>query len=115
MVTREKDRIFEEVTIQNGPAPVHVRRILQSPEEMLNKGKIFNHTYIEKGAGIGWHIHKGTCECYYILKGEGLYNDNGTEMIVRAGDVTFTNDGEGHSLINRNDETLEVIALVLNT
>lgn len=115
MVTREKDRIFEEVTIQNGPAPVQVRRILQSPEEMLNKGKIFNHTYIEKGAGIGWHIHKGTCECYYILKGEGLYNDNGTEMIVRAGDVTFTNDGEGHSLINEKDETLEVIALVLNT
>lgn len=62
---------------------------------------------------VGWHIHKGDGEVYYILKGEGEYNDNGTLVTVRPGDVAFVDDGEGHSLINRRNETLEAIALVL--
>ena len=114
MVRHKNDSTVEEIFIQNGPDKVVTRRILENPEEMYDKGKIFNHTYIKKGSGIGWHIHKGTCECYYVLKGHGKYNDNGTEVIIGPGDATLTLDGEGHSLINENDEILEVIALVLN-
>ena len=48
-----------------------------------------------------------------ILSGEGEFNDNGTVTTVRAGDVCFTGDGEGHSLKNLRDEPLEYVALVL--
>ena len=115
MVRHENERTFEEIYIQNGPGKVKTRRILEGPAELCSKGRIYNHTYIPKGSGIGWHIHQGTCECYYVLKGEGRYSDNGRETILHPGDVTFTADGEGHSLVNEKDEVLEVIALVLNS
>ena len=60
-----------------------------------------------------WHIHEGDGETFLILSGEGEFNDNGTVTTVRAGDVCFTGDGEGHSLKNLRDEPLEYVALVL--
>jgi len=50
---------------------------------------------------------------YYILKGEGVYDDNGTEVIVQPGDTTLCLSGESHALINRSSEDLELIALIL--
>ena len=49
---------------------------------------------------------------YYILSGEGEFNDNGTVTTVKGGDVCWTPDGEGHSLVCTSDE-LEFIALVV--
>jgi len=90
-----------------------MNQILHSPEEMYNKGRVFSHVVLEKGCEVGWHIHHGDGETYYILKGKGEYNDNGTIVEVYPGDVTFVDDGEGHSMINHEDEPLEMIALVL--
>ena len=83
--------------------------VRRSDERNLVVKQMFNG----HGQAVGWHKHKGDGEVYYILKGEGEYNDNGTLVTVRPGDVAFVDDGEGHSLINRHDETLEAIALVL--
>lgn len=44
---------------------------------------------------IGYHVHDGESETYYILSGRGIFNDNGTVVEVGPGDVTFTGDGEG--------------------
>ena len=41
------------------------------------------------------------------------YNDNGTEVEVGPGDVTFCDAEEGHALKNIGDEDLEAIALIL--
>ena len=56
-------------------------------------------------------IDRGTRN-YYILSGEGEFNDNGAVTTVKAGDVTWTPDGEGHSLKATSDK-LEFIALVI--
>ena len=53
---------------------------------------------LENGPEIAYHLE---------------FNDNGTVTTVRAGDVCFTGDGEGHSLKNLRDEPLEYVALVL--
>ena len=47
------------------------------------------------------------------LSGCGTYNDNGTEVTVSSGDITFTADGEGHGLRNNGTEPLEFIALIV--
>lgn len=94
-----------------GEAEMHV--ILKAGDEMYNKGRVFNHLYLAPGAEVGWHIHHGDGETYYILKGTGEYSDNGKPVTVTAGDTTFVDDGEGHSLKNIGDETLEAIALIL--
>lgn len=94
-----------------GEAEMHV--ILKGEDEMYKKGRLFNHLYLPAGAEIGWHIHHGDGETYYIIKGTGEYSDNGNIVTVGPGDTTFVGDGEGHSLKNTGTETLEAIALIL--
>ncbi len=53
---------------------------------------------LEPGCSLGYHEHQGESETYYILTGEGTYDDNGRIRPVKAGDVTFTPDGCGHAL-----------------
>ena len=47
---------------------------------------------------------------YHILAGKGMYNDNGTEYEVNAGDTTYTMSGCGHGIENIGDTDLEIIA-----
>ena len=79
-----------------------------------NEGKrTITHLLLRPGCEIGWHVHQGDGETYYILKGHGSFNDNGSIVEVGPGDVTFTGSGEGHALINSGEENLEAIALIL--
>lgn len=90
-----------------------MRQILNGADEMYGKGRVFNHAVLEPGAEIGWHIHKGDGETYYIIKGEAEYSDNGRPTTLRVGDTAFVDDGEGHSIKNIGSEDLEFIALIL--
>lgn len=111
---RRKDEIevsFKKMFNGDGEAEMHT--LLKGADEMYGKGRLFNHVILAPGAEIGWHVHKGDGETYYILKGEGEYSDNGNVITVTAGDVTFVDDGEGHSLKNTGSEPLEAIALIL--
>ena len=113
MVRRYDERIHEKRKMFGGEGEVLFHRILNGPDEMYGKGRVFSHAVLEKGAEVAWHVHHGDGETYLILKGEGLYNDNGVQRRGEAGDVTFTDDGEGHALRGISDEPLEAIALVL--
>ena len=50
---------------------------------------------------------------FFILKSEGLYDDNGRETTVKAGDVTVCRHGEEHALYNNGPDDLEMVALIL--
>ncbi len=97
----------------NGEGEITVRNLLNGPEEMNQKGRVFGHTTIHPGSEIGYHVHNGDSETYYILSGHGLYNDNGTMVEVEAGDVTICPAGQGHGLKCIGDEPIEMIALIL--
>lgn len=107
------DQTPERKKMFGGSGEAVMCKILNGVEEMYGKGRIFNHIRLEKDCEVAWHIHNGDGETYYILKGEGEYSDNGTPVTLRAGDIAFVGDGEGHSLINKKDEPLEAIALIL--
>ena len=113
MVRHYDERIHERKQMFGGQGEALFLRVLNGPDEMYGKGRVFSHVVLEKGTEIGWHIHHGDGETYLILKGEGLYNDNGVQRKVEAGDVTFTDDGEGHAMQCISDEPLEMIALIL--
>lgn len=112
-------RKCEEKEIVRKPAPfegtgeIIVRSLLNGPEEMSRKGRVFAHTTVLPGAAIGYHVHQSDSETYYILSGTGRYNDNGVERIITAGDVTYTAPGEGHGIEALNGEPVEMIALIL--
>jgi len=88
---------------------------LLTGDEFHGKGRMYSVNTLKPGNSIGVHTHTGDFEVYYILKGEGLYHDNGIDVRVKAGDVTYTWDGQSHGLINDSAEDMEVIALILFT
>lgn len=113
MIRRSSEKALDVKQMFGGQGEAKMYRILDGAEEMYGKGRVFNHVLLEPGCEIGWHIHRGDGETYYILKGQGQYSDNGQVVTIGPGDVTFVDDGQGHSLINTGTETLEAIALIL--
>ena len=88
MIRRSDDKIsVRKPSPFNGVGEITVRSLLNGPEEMENKGRVFGHTTVYPGSKIGLHTHKGDAETYYILSGSGKYNDNGTIVDVQPGDV----------------------------
>ncbi len=84
-----------------------------SPEELCGKGRLFGRLTIKPGCGIGYHVHEGDAELFYILSGTGTYSDNGEIKTVSAGQVTVTPSGTGHSIKNESCEDLVLIALIV--
>lgn len=108
----EKQTVRKPAPFQ-GVGEITVRSLLNGPEEMSQRGRVFAHTTVHPGSEIGYHVHSGDSETYYILSGTGRYNDNGHETIVSAGDVTYTASGEGHGIACVGEEPIEMIALIL--
>lgn len=112
-------RKSQEKITQRKPAPfqgvgeITVRNLLNGPEEMSGKGRVFGHTTVYPGSAIGYHIHQGDSETYYILSGHGRYNDNGVITELGPGDVAYCAPGEGHGLECLGTEPIEMIALIL--
>ena len=97
----------------NGKRQIQMAHILNGQEEMSGKGRTFAQVTVFPGSAIGYHVHQGDGETYYILSGRGKYSDNGTIIEVGPGDVTYSAPGEGHSLECLGDEPIQMIALIL--
>jgi len=113
-IRRAEDRASVSADgMKGGPGHAIATKILLNDDELYGNGRLFNELVLEKNCGVGWHVHQGDGETYLMLSGECEYNDNGAVTTVRAGDVTFTGDGEGHSITNLRDEPAKFIALIL--
>ena len=86
-----------------GKGHVLIKHIL-GEKEMNGKCGLYAEVTLEPGCSLGYHEHHNESETYYILSGKGIYSDNGTLRMVKAGDVTFTPDGQGHGMTNTGDE-----------
>lgn len=114
MIRRSDERVIDRPHHKFGaPGELTVRNLIDGPEELFGKGRLFAHTTVHPGSGIGYHVHAGDGEIYYVLSGRGEYSDNGAITTVGPGDVTFCAPGEGHSMMCLGDEPLELITLVL--
>ncbi len=114
MIIRNEEHKRETIeNVRGGNGGIHFKRIIESPEQLYSKGSVFSVITLEKGCDVGWHIHKGDGEYYYVLSGEAEYSDNGNIVTLSAGDTAFCPDGEGHYVANRSDEPLVLLALVI--
>lgn len=95
-----------------GTGRVIVKELL-GEKELNGKCGLFAEVTIEPGCSLGYHEHHGESETYYILSGEGNYDDNGSLRPVKAGDVTYTPDGCGHAMFNSGEENLVFMALII--
>lgn len=95
-----------------GAGEVEINHIL-SDKEMHGNCRLYAEVTIRPGSELGYHEHHGESETYYIVSGEGDYDDNGVSRRVKAGDVTFTPDGKGHALKPTGDEAIVFMALII--
>ena len=84
------------------------------PEEAKGHGKVFSTLVVPPGCSIGYHVHEGTFEAYLVLSGEATVNDNGTVAVLKAGDMNYCDEGQGHSTTNNGSEDLVLMALIMN-
>ena len=84
-----------------------------TPEELNNKGRLFANVTLKPGCGIGYHVHETDSELFYLMKGQVLYNDNGVECTLSAGDVMICPAGTGHAVSNIGEETAEICAVIV--
>lgn len=95
-----------------GAGHVTIKHLL-GDEQMHGSCSLYAQVTIEPGSELGYHEHHGESETYYIISGDGIYNDNGTLRRVRPGDVTFTPDGMGHALKPADSEKIVFMALII--
>lgn len=113
MIIKAVDRTpVQEMAPENGAGLLTLDKLFSPPKQPTHI-RTFARATLEPGAAVGYHVHTGESESYYILSGTGRYNDNGISTPVQAGDVTFTPNGHGHGLENTGKEPLEFIALIV--
>ena len=114
MIRRSGDRKIDlRDQVRGGDGVTIQQNVLNDEAELNGKGRTYAHIVLKPGCSMGYHEHHGETECYYILKGEAEYNDNGKMTKLWKGDVSFTDDGEGHGIKNNGAEDLEFMALIL--
>lgn len=84
-----------------------------TPEELNDKGRLFAKITLNPGCSIGYHTHEKDSELFYIMKGQVLYNDNGVECVLSAGDVMLCPAGSGHAIACKGEEAAEVCAVIV--
>lgn len=112
MYVRSENCPRNTACVQNGKGVAKMKE-LAAPEQMYHKVRLFKHITLDPGCSIGYHTHEHETEFYYMLRGEAVFSDNGTEVVLRAGDISATGYGEGHSLENRSQDPVEIIALIV--
>ena len=98
----------------NGNGEIELLHILD--ESMKNeKIRVYAQVTIPPLCSIRFHKHAGDSESYYVLSGEGIYQDNDVSYIIKKGDHAFCKDGCGHGVQNNTNEPLVLMALIIYT
>lgn len=113
MYLKNEDVQMEAVENARGGKGTIYKTNFLTKNEMKDSSRLFGKLVIPPGCSFGYHVHENEGEAYHILQGKGMYNDNGTEYEVNAGDTTYTLHGCGHGIENIGDDDLILIALIL--
>jgi len=98
-------------SLRGGAGSASLKMIL-SAGEYPGCGMVANIT-LAPGCSIGAHNHTEDAELYYILSGTATANDNGNLVELSAGDAMWTANGESHSIENRSEEDVVLLAVVV--
>ena len=113
MIKRKSSYPIQKNENMRGGDGVVVIEHLLTPDELYDKGRLYAKLILDTGCSIGYHVHEGEMESFYIICGEAEVSDNGEIFRVSAGDTVLTKNGDGHSIKNVGVETLEIIAQII--
>lgn len=110
------DQMIAEIKerMRGGEGQVTITHLFQ-PGEFKGATRLCARLTLEQGCSIGYHEHLNEEEIFYIISGTGILTDStlAAEQVLCPGDAAITLGGEGHSIRNDAQETLEVLAIIL--
>lgn len=112
IITSAQKSVETRQNMRGGQGQVDVGTFV-SIEQYPKHCRLFSELSFEKGCGIGQHTHEGESEFFYVLSGELVYNDDGKETAVVAGDVCLCLSGHSHSVRNEKFERAVLIAVII--
>ena len=113
MIKRKDDmKTTVKVHMREGDGQVLVTDLLDKGE-YNGASRLLATLTIEPGCSIGEHEHVNEEEVFYVIEGEASYYDNGEWVTLYKGDSCVWLGGQKHSIANRTDKTLVVVAVIL--
>lgn len=112
MYTISRDCPVKKACLKQGNGETIIKQ-LATEDALYNHARMFAEVTLEPGCSIGYHTHEHETEFYYIISGEGCFDDNGEKVTVHTGDICATGYGQGHGLMNCGTTPLKVIALIM--
>ena len=88
MIRKAQDQKVEFRCIRGGKGETEMHLIAENNDELMGKGRLFNHMIIQPGNSIGEHKHEGDNEIFYFIKGTGLKLSAMYQYIGRTGHDT---------------------------
>jgi len=92
----------------NGEGEISFREVFNQ-EAFESKLAHLHETIVRPHSTIGYHLHKGNEEIYYLIEGEGIMTVDREERRVRPGDAIITHSGSKHGLVNNTDNDLKIL------
>lgn len=105
--------VVDKENFLGGQGVAHFEHILEA-EEMHGMNRVYGRVTLKKGCSVGYHVHQGDGEDYFILQGTATLDDNHERTLtLKPGEHFFTPSGKGHSIMNNEDEDLIFMALII--
>lgn len=108
----EEMKSVVKVNMRDGDGQVVVTNMLEAGE-YKGKSRLLATLTLEPGCSIGEHVHENEEEIFYVVEGEAQYYDNREWVTLNKGDSCLCLGGQKHSIANRSDKTLVVVAVIL--
>ena len=105
--------IVDKKNFLGGQGTVRFEHIMMA-DEMHGMNRVYAKVTLKKGCSVGYHVHDGDGEDYYVLQGKATLDDNHERTLyLNPGEHYFTPSGKGHSILNEQDQDLVFMALII--
>ena len=112
MVHRKSDyRMDIREKMRDGNGSVQIEHLWE--KELNSPTRMFSRITLNPGCSIGFHRHENEEEIFYIISGQALADDNGSEVVLNPGDTILTGNGDGHAIANNGNEPLVMTAVIV--
>ena len=92
IMTASEHQVDKVEQMAGGKGHVIIEHLL-GEKELDGKCGLYAKVTIEPNCTLGFHEHHGETETYYILSGEGSYNDGEKSYPVKAGEDVYKRQG----------------------
>lgn len=71
--------------------------------------RFINYTILPPDTSFGLHTHGNDNEFYVVLEGNGIYEQDGEEQPVHAGDIMMNEPNTAHGIRNTGSEPMRLL------